>query len=155
MSADTRGWMSLREKPAQIVPVFHVIGFFGHRRSGVPTKNHFETAPFRCGGNRYSESFLSTGKAGGYLKQNKQTPSWGICLFGAGDRTRTGTSVTSRDFKSLVSTYSTTPAFLLEQYTITLFYFRQARKMSFFTPIVKNRLIRACFYVITCNQHQR
>ena len=31
-------------------------------------------------------------------------------LFGAGDRTRTGTSFTSRDFKSLVSTYSTTPA---------------------------------------------
>ena len=30
--------------------------------------------------------------------------------YGAGDRTRTGTSVTSRDFKSLVSTYSTTPA---------------------------------------------
>ena len=32
------------------------------------------------------------------------------CFHGAGDRTRTGTSVTSRDFKSLVSTYSTTPA---------------------------------------------
>ena len=31
-------------------------------------------------------------------------------LSGAGNRTRTGTPVTARDFKSLVSTYSTTPA---------------------------------------------
>ncbi len=36
---------------------------------------------------------------------------FGFECFGAGDRTRTGTSVTSRDFKSLVSTYSTTPAY--------------------------------------------
>ena len=31
-------------------------------------------------------------------------------IFGAGDRDRTGTLFTARDFKSLVSAYSTTPA---------------------------------------------
>ena len=31
-------------------------------------------------------------------------------MNGAGDRTRTGTVLLPRDFKSLVSTYSTTPA---------------------------------------------
>ena len=43
--------------------------------------------------------------------------------YGAGDRTRTGTSVTSRDFKSLVSTYSTTPA--AGRYGIIFFPLRQ------------------------------
>ena len=32
-------------------------------------------------------------------------------LYGAGDRSRTGTAVTPRDFKSLASTYSATSAF--------------------------------------------
>ena len=36
--------------------------------------------------------------------------SFTMGFIGAGDRTRTGTPVTARDFKSLVSTYSTTPA---------------------------------------------
>ena len=45
-----------------------------------------------------------------YQHSKKADTHSGICFFGAGDRTRTGTSVTSRDFKSLVSTYSTTPA---------------------------------------------
>ena len=35
---------------------------------------------------------------------------FGFVWFGAGDRTRTGTLFGARDFKSLVSTYSTTPA---------------------------------------------
>ena len=39
--------------------------------------------------------------------------SFTMGFIGAGDRTRTGTSVTSRDFKSLVSTYSTTPAYFV------------------------------------------
>ena len=41
-------------------------------------------------------------------------PRWGIPLFGAADRTRTGTRLPSRDLKSLVSTYSTTTAYLIE-----------------------------------------
>ena len=36
----------------------------------------------------------------------------GILVFGAGNRNRTGTDFTPRDFKSLVSTYSTMPAWL-------------------------------------------
>ena len=39
-------------------------------------------------------------------------PRWGIPLFGAADRNRTGTDFTPRDFKSLVSTYSTTAAYI-------------------------------------------
>ena len=37
-------------------------------------------------------------------------PLWGRAYFGAGNRTRTGTLFTARDFKSLVSTYFTIPA---------------------------------------------
>ena len=37
-------------------------------------------------------------------------PHWGRDSFGAGNRNRTGTLFTARDFKSLVSTYSTMPA---------------------------------------------
>ena len=37
--------------------------------------------------------------------------SFTMGFIGAANRTRTGTSVTSRDFKSLVSTYSTTAAY--------------------------------------------
>ena len=49
-------------------------------------------------------------RVGSTKKERAKSP-----LFsGAGDRTRTGTSVTSRDFKSLVSTYSTTPAYCLQ-----------------------------------------
>ena len=38
-------------------------------------------------------------------------PRWGNPFFGAADRNRTGTDFTPRDFKSLVSTYSTTTAY--------------------------------------------
>ena len=44
---------------------------------------------------------------------NNGTPRWGVPLFGAADRNRTGTDFTPRDFKSLVSTYSTTAAYLI------------------------------------------
>ena len=40
----------------------------------------------------------------------KQIPHWGICFFGAGDRTRTGTMSPSVDFESTTSTNSITPA---------------------------------------------
>ena len=39
--------------------------------------------------------------------------------FGAADRNRTGTDFTPRDFKSLVSTYSTTAAYLLSDLVFT------------------------------------
>ena len=61
------------------------------------------------GGGRLAPRTLTSGSIPSSIK-NKQMPHWGICLFGAANRTRTGTSVTSRDFKSLVSTYSTTAA---------------------------------------------
>ena len=54
---------------------------------------------------------------------------------GAGDRTRTGTSVTSRDFKSLVSTYSTTPAYfvcsILTHFSLSV----KRRKGKFTVPV--------------------
>ncbi len=59
---------------------------------------------------KYTVSYLAK-------KTNNPNPfptgkSWfGLYCFGAGDRTRTGTRSPSRDFKSLVSTYSTTPAY--------------------------------------------
>ena len=40
----------------------------------------------------------------------KGTPPTGCPFCGAGNRNRTGTRFTARDFKSLVSTYSTMPA---------------------------------------------
>ena len=43
-------------------------------------------------------------------KLKYRIPQWGILYFGAADRNRTGTDFTPRDFKSLVSTYSTTAA---------------------------------------------
>ncbi len=43
--------------------------------------------------------------------RNNGIPGSGIPLFGAADRNRTGTDFTPRDFKSLVSTYSTTAAY--------------------------------------------
>lgn len=49
----------------------------------------------------------------------------GAFLFYAGNRTRTGTHVTARDFKSLVSTDFTMPAWLDESYHIL---FRPSRK---------------------------
>ena len=60
------------------------------------------------------------------------TPKFIVCehheeTAGAADRTRTGTSVTSRDFKSLVSTYSTTAAFAFTN-VITFSKDRQAPK---------------------------
>ncbi len=41
----------------------------------------------------------------------KAGPRWGPAFVGAADRNRTGTVFTPRDFKSLVSTYSTTTAY--------------------------------------------
>ena len=48
---------------------------------------------------------------------------FGLYWFGAGNRNRTGTLFRARDFKSLVSTYSTMPAQL--GYRNTIFRFRQ------------------------------
>ena len=47
---------------------------------------------------------------------NKTTkaPRWSILVVGAADRNRTGTDFTPRDFKSLVSTYSTTTAYYIK-----------------------------------------
>ena len=80
-----------------------------------------------------------------YPYKNKQTPQRGICLFGAANRTRTGTSVTSRDFKSLVSTYSTTPA--AGRYGIIFFPLRQVNiehsmwlKYDLWSKIIRLRL---------------
>ena len=42
--------------------------------------------------------------------KNKQTPHRGVCLFGAGGRTRTGTLSLAVDFESTTSTNSITPA---------------------------------------------
>ena len=53
-------------------------------------------------------------------------PQWGRDSFGAGNRNRTGTDFTPRDFKSLVSTYSTMPASL--SYRNTNFLFRQGEE---------------------------
>ena len=47
------------------------------------------------------------------VSYQKEAPLKEVLLFGAGDRDRTGTLFTARDFKSLVSAYSTTPALLL------------------------------------------
>ena len=44
-----------------------------------------------------------------FTKQNSDLIR-GRCFVGAGNRNRTGTDFTPRDFKSLVSTYSTMPA---------------------------------------------
>ena len=41
----------------------------------------------------------------------KERPLWSLSFIGAADRNRTGTDFTPRDFKSLVSTYSTTAAY--------------------------------------------
>ncbi len=49
----------------------------------------------------------------------QQIPGSGICCFGAGNRTRTGTLLTARDFKSLVSTDFTMPAWRIEPYDNT------------------------------------
>ena len=48
--------------------------------------------------------------SGCYKAHSKSRPLWGRDSFGAGNRNRTGTEFTPRDFKSLVSTYSTMPA---------------------------------------------
>ena len=55
----------------------------------------------------------------------RDTP-YGVSFFGAGNRNRTGTLFTARDFKSLVSTYSTMPA--LFRYRSTNLYFRQGKR---------------------------
>ena len=44
------------------------------------------------------------------VTKNSPDPVWGQENFGAGDRARTGTSLTSRDFKSRASANSATPA---------------------------------------------
>ena len=52
-------------------------------------------------------------------------PRWGILLFGAADRDRTGTDFTPRDFKSLVSACSTTAAWVTDSNGITFLELRQ------------------------------
>ena len=54
----------------------------------------------------------------------ERAPPNGGALSGAGDRDRTGTLFTARDFKSLVSACSTTPAYC-KGYGITFFPLRQ------------------------------
>ncbi len=63
-----------------------------------------------------------------------------VLFCGAGNRTRTGTPVTARDFKSLVSTYSTMPAW---DYPTTFSFFRQVIPMplclhTFFVVFTQN-----------------
>ena len=50
-------------------------------------------------------------------------------FFGAGDRDRTGTDFTPRDFKSLVSACSTTPAWGSDSYGITFCFDRQGSQL--------------------------
>ena len=59
----------------------------------------------------------------GDKKRERQKP---LSFFGAGNRNRTGTDFTPRDFKSLVSTYSTMPASF--RYRSTKFPFRQGER---------------------------
>ena len=59
----------------------------------------------------------------GDKKRERQKP---LSFFGAGNRNRTGTLFTARDFKSLVSTYSTMPASF--RYRSTIFPFRQGER---------------------------
>ena len=54
----------------------------------------------------------------GYAK--KRDALLGCPVFGAADRNRTGTDFTPRDFKSLVSTYSTTAAYYLIMMSLRL-----------------------------------
>ena len=60
------------------------------------------------------------------VTKNSPDPVWGQENFGAGDRARTGTSLTSRDFKSRASANSATPANQL-LYTTTNTARRQAK----------------------------
>ena len=64
-----------------------------------------------------------------YLYKRKKHPNWGAFFVGAGNRTRTGTLFTARDFKSLVSTDFTMPAWLLRNDS-TLFPFRQVMEQK-------------------------
>ena len=59
----------------------------------------------------------------------KERPRWGLSFLGAGDRDRTGTLFRARDFKSLVSACSTTPASIA--YPNTFLPHRQANARSF------------------------
>lgn len=49
------------------------------------------------------------------VTKNSPDPVWGRENIGAGDRARTGTVLLPRDFKSLVSANSTTPAYKREK----------------------------------------
>ena len=59
-----------------------------------------------------------------------QAPLGSALLFGAGNRNRTGTDFTPRDFKSLVSTYSTMPAEFATTYGNTFLLLRQAERRT-------------------------
>ena len=71
-----------------------------------------------------------------------QAPLGSAQLFGAGNRNRTGTLFTARDFKSLVSTYSTMPASF--RYRSTNFACRQEERgqkkerAAFCHPFISN-----------------
>ena len=58
-------------------------------------------------------------------------PGWGCGIIGAADRNRTGTDFTPRDFKSLVSTYSTTAAYLF----LLLYPIENCRAVSTYSPV--------------------
>ena len=60
-----------------------------------------------------------------------------VLLFGAGNRNRTGTLFTGRDFKSLVSTYSTMPASFCYRNIVSLF--RQEKAAAKY-PISRERM---------------
>ena len=68
-----------------------------------------------CRSRRAGNEQMSTGHLHGdgfesSTDNQKEAPRFGVLLFGAGNRTRTGTLFTARDFKSLVSTDFTMPA---------------------------------------------
>ena len=71
------------------------------------------------------------------LPNQKESTPKGCSLFGAGNRNRTGTLFTARDFKSLVSTYSTMPASF--RYRNTVFPVRQEKAAAKY-PIVRERM---------------
>ena len=71
-------------------------------------------------------SYLIYGTIAFHRKENKRNDNFlakAVVSFGAGDRDRTGTLFTARDFKSLVSACSTTPA--ADSYDITFLSNRQ------------------------------
>ena len=88
--------------------------------------------PLGLDSGRFTTPFLKCVSSNFSKKTNNPNPSpikkiwFGLYWFGAGDRARTGTSFTSRDFKSRASANSATPANQL-LYTTTNTARRQAK----------------------------